>query len=89
MQLITTKNLCVFDAAHPKMPNGFFPDFILRPGAYDLEEIPNPSPQPDHIKIAHWCPTWLVVRGTKRGIARNAIEHNYVHHHDPSVTVIL
>lgn len=88
MRLITTRNLCVYDASHPKRPDGFYPDAILPPGEYKLEEIPNPSPQPDHIKIAHWCPVWIVVKGTRKGIAKTAIEHNFIHHRDPSVKVI-
>lgn len=89
MQLITTRNFRVSDASKPRGEDGFFPKTFLLPGAYQLEEIPNPNPKPEDLDPKFWDATWLVVRGTLKGFSRGAFEHNYIHHHDPSVAINL
>jgi hypothetical protein len=89
MKLILTQGIKVRDGAAPQSADGFHPTVYLSPGAYDLVEVPNPTPKPPHIPEEHWCTTWLVVRGTMHGISRYAMEHKYLHHRDPSVALIL
>jgi hypothetical protein len=77
MRLVTTTGLALLDASQPKDRSGFHQKKHVGAGSYDMDEIPNPSPKPEHLDPQYWSATWLVIRGTRVGLSRYAFEHDY------------
>ncbi len=88
MRLVTTRFMQLADASKPLTEEGCYPTAEIGPGSYELDEIQNPFPKPPALDARYWCSTWLVIRGTKKGMSRAAFEHNYNHRRDPSVALI-